>query len=812
MGTLDKEIKIIMLKGEKGNSSYEEAVENGLFSGTLEEWIETYATPENYVTTIDFERVTQEQSGNISDLQEDVSDLKNDVYDETTGLKNRVSINENNINDLQNDVLGLQNNVSSLNDVIYDETTGLKNRVSINENDINNLQENVSNLEQDISSLGTLEPSGTDTSTNILDFNENKGIYVGTDNGHWYYWNGTEYTDGGVYQATQLSAGDRAKIDNSYGPAYVGEDTSTNILAKSSNTGIWKASDNNHWYYWNGTQYVNGGVYQTTQIPDNSITNEKLVDNTLKPNKLYYFNRKSYSLIDFSELEGISYHWTAYKDFIINGETNTQYTLTLYSTFVSSSASSNLVLQALFYYDDNTTSAKTIMGSTSVNSYQKFVSTANKTITKIRIQAGNDLYAKLDKIMLVKGLTEMPYQNYFNGNFSDYLKLGYKINENDTNFFEYGKYNLYQPTNQIDNYYYYTDGAITYNTNFWYDDTFFDIEPSTQYISNCIICEYDENYNFLARHGDSIAFTTNANAKMFRISGLKARKDIAIFRKGSITITSIDTANVKNANLLDFKSIDTTDLIIRKRIDITTNDNFVDKMKEAFNTKNCDVYIASGVYDISNTNVYTSSPIGIPIGNNCKYYFATNSKVICNYTGDDTSIMNTFSLLFTTYTYGDFELHNFNCETSRIRYAIHDECGSLTTAVYRHIYNNCMIKHDNTNHPNKANYFHCIGGGLGYSGEIIITNCCFNSVYTTNGDISYHANSNGSASVSNDSICKLTVSSSYFEHTISLSVSGVANKQIAMISNNSFASALYYNGTGTENKWQTYAWNNEIRN
>ena len=45
MGTLDKEIKIIMLKGEKGNSSYEEAVENGLFSGTLEEWIETYATP-----------------------------------------------------------------------------------------------------------------------------------------------------------------------------------------------------------------------------------------------------------------------------------------------------------------------------------------------------------------------------------------------------------------------------------------------------------------------------------------------------------------------------------------------------------------------------------------------------------------------------------------------------------------------------------------------------------------------------------------------------------------------------------------------
>ena len=579
----------------------------------------------------------------------------------------------------------------------------------------------------------------------------------------------------------------------------------------TSNVGLVVYSDG-YLYSWNGTEYVTTGIlYQATQIPDNSITNEKLVDNTLKPNKLYYFNRKSYNLIDFSELEGVSYQWTTYKDFIFNGEIDTQYTLTLYSTFVSSEASSNLVLQAIFYYDDNTSSAKIIMGSSSVNSFQKFVSTANKTITKIRIQAGNVLYAKLDKIMFVKGLTEMPYQNYFNGNFSDYLKLGYKINEKDTTLFEYGKYNLYQPTNQIDNYYYYTDGVVTYNTNFWYDDTFFDIEPETQYISNCIICEYDENYNFIARHGDSIAFTTLSNAKYYRISGLKARKDIAIFRKGSSAITSIDTANVKNAYLLDFKSIDTTDLIIRKRIDITTDDNFVDKMKEAFNTKNCDVYIASGVYDISDTNVYTSSPSGIPIGNNCKYYFATNSKVICNYTGDDTTIMNTFSLLFTTYTYGDFELHNFNCETSRIRYAIHDECGSLTTISYRHLYNNCIIKHDNTNHPNKANYFHCIGGGLGYSGEIIITNCYFNSVYTTNGDISYHANSNGSTSPSNASISKLTISGSYFEHTISLSVSSVDNKQIAIISNNSLASNIHYNGVGTQDKWLTYEWNNTIR-
>ena len=53
-----------------------------------------------------------------------------------------------------------------------------------------------------LSLIGSLKPSGTDTSTNILSYTSNKGIYVATDNGHWYYWNGNAYADGGVYQGT----------------------------------------------------------------------------------------------------------------------------------------------------------------------------------------------------------------------------------------------------------------------------------------------------------------------------------------------------------------------------------------------------------------------------------------------------------------------------------------------------------------------------------------------------------------------------------------------------------------------------------
>ena len=55
-----------------------------------------------------------------------------------------------------------------------------------------------------LNNIGSLHPSGVDTSTNILAFTEDKGIYVGSDDGNWYFWNGTQYVVGDVYQALIL--------------------------------------------------------------------------------------------------------------------------------------------------------------------------------------------------------------------------------------------------------------------------------------------------------------------------------------------------------------------------------------------------------------------------------------------------------------------------------------------------------------------------------------------------------------------------------------------------------------------------------
>ena len=68
--------------------------------------------------------------------------------------------------------------------------------------DRNKLDSGVNSL---LNSINELKPSGVDTSAHILAFTTNKGIYIGTDTGHWYYWDGSQYVDGGDYQATQIA-------------------------------------------------------------------------------------------------------------------------------------------------------------------------------------------------------------------------------------------------------------------------------------------------------------------------------------------------------------------------------------------------------------------------------------------------------------------------------------------------------------------------------------------------------------------------------------------------------------------------------
>ena len=69
------------------------------------------------------------------------------------------------------------------------------------ENIDSDLEDFKNKTENTIEAIGDLKPSGTALEDEILAFQENKGIYVSTDTGHWFYWNDfmQNYADGGQY-------------------------------------------------------------------------------------------------------------------------------------------------------------------------------------------------------------------------------------------------------------------------------------------------------------------------------------------------------------------------------------------------------------------------------------------------------------------------------------------------------------------------------------------------------------------------------------------------------------------------------------
>lgn len=120
-----------------------------------------------------------------------------------------------------------------------------------------------------LDSINELKPSGVDTSTNILAFTTNRGIFIGSDTGYWYYWNGSQYVSGGVYQATQLS-------NESVTPEMTDFIYSKNIYDKDDTTNDNKLVSGANIVDYNYTGYIqfsvkNGDVIHFRNINVNSL-------------------------------------------------------------------------------------------------------------------------------------------------------------------------------------------------------------------------------------------------------------------------------------------------------------------------------------------------------------------------------------------------------------------------------------------------------------------------------------------------------------------------------------------------------------
>lgn len=68
--------------------------------------------------------------------------------------------------------------------------------------EIQNRQQTDNNLQSQIKSLASGSPL---VASSISEMTDKKRVYVNTTDGNWYYYNGTSWVDGGVYQATEIA-------------------------------------------------------------------------------------------------------------------------------------------------------------------------------------------------------------------------------------------------------------------------------------------------------------------------------------------------------------------------------------------------------------------------------------------------------------------------------------------------------------------------------------------------------------------------------------------------------------------------------
>lgn len=156
--------------------------------------------------------------------------------------------------------------------------------------DTNKLDDNVLSL------IGSLKPSGVDTSTNILAFTTDKGIYVGSDTGHWYYWNGIQYVDGGEYQALQLNDYNINEISKVKDVVNSINYYSTNMLSGKYYDGSGNFVDNENSVYLPEIDLTNymGGTIKIIYRIQNTSSVRNVVFTDYGNSVVYYYEEKNY--------------------------------------------------------------------------------------------------------------------------------------------------------------------------------------------------------------------------------------------------------------------------------------------------------------------------------------------------------------------------------------------------------------------------------------------------------------------------------------------------------------------------------------
>lgn len=578
-------------------------------------------------------------------------------------------------------------------------------------------------------------------------------------------------------------------------PNYVG--TSTAILGLTSDNGVAVATDTGHWYYWDGSSYADGGVYQATQLGNASVT--PLQTTFYKAGK-NLFNKNDSTIINGKYLGWGNGYENANAAYFISEYIPIEYG----KAYVA-----NHNLYSYVYYNANKEIVKAF--TTSYTKGDLFNQTGYSNVVYMRFSAEISQKSSIQ----IEQNTEVTAYEPYSLPAIDYTQVsrpdvtGDQIDENtitaDKTTFAVLYNNLLNLSDIEKDYYWGTDKIKRSGTNSYIVNNPIKLKPNTTYYVS-----YDmfiKNFTWLATTDNKDGWTNITEFGYGSDNLYSFRTDAThVYLYVTLQVFPNEGLKIINAPLPDLVLLyGKSYTYLNRPIYVGPGKDFTklkDAVKYAVQYPNSVVYVEPGTYDLVQEYGQdyldgTSSDKGLELKNNIHIIFSSNSLVTFNYTGSNYWVHTEFSP-FNSGAYG-FTIENLSLECSNCRYCIHDERGN-TIDRYVNKYINCKMSLDNRQNSDWNYNPMNIGGGLGSDGTIVIDSCMFNNT------VSYH-NNNGTQS---DFKSHIIMKNSYIEnHTFQVQSYGVSTKKtIAECCGNSFKQEPLVLGDG--NNMVLYAWNNVI--
>lgn len=319
---------------------------------------------------------------------------------------------------------------------------------------------------------------------------------------------------------------------------------------------------------------------------------------------------------------------------------------------------------------------------------------------------------------------------------------------------------------------------------------------------------YDSSKTFITGSGiqqningeHTIAYTAPTTAKYMRISCQTAQiTTLSVYIASDYDIVLNDSIYVHEENIIPAPTTVTK---------VTPSDNLVSVF---LNNAGKELYVTGGTYDIIQHykdyygNDYFTNYVGynttgkiedggLPIKRDTIVHFAPDAILTCIYTGSNANVKAYFSAFA---LYGGVTLDGLNLTASGVRSAIHDDFDNTYNGIT--CIKNCIINSD----------VRCIAGGMHSGSQYLIENNLFNTTDTTGYDVTYH--NYNSATAKN----AMVVTGNYFNNGISLRYAGTSTSITeVLVSNNSMAKAIQHTAESssmTVDNIDIKEWNNVIR-